>query len=110
MDAKKIAVIGAGNMGTAPLRGSLPSGWGEKAKLVASHPKREKASALAKELDIKLTNNNPEAAKDADIVILGVKPQILEVVLGEIRGSLRDDQTIISVAAGFPTSRIEAII
>ncbi len=110
MVAKKIAVIGAGNMGTALLRGILASGWGEKAKLVASHPKREKASALAKELDIKLTSNNPEAAKDADIVILGVKPQILESVLDEIRGSLRDDQLLISVAAGFPTSRIEAIV
>lgn len=97
-------------MGTALLRGILASGWGEKAKLVASHPKREKASAIAKELDIKITNNNPEAAKDADIVILGVKPQILETVLDEIRSSLRDDQTIISVAAGFPTSRIESIV
>ena len=110
MVAKKIAVIGAGNMGTALLRGILASGWGEKAKLVASHPKREKASAIAKELDIKITGNNVEAAKDADIIILGVKPQILESVLDEIKGVLRDDQTIISVAAGFPTGRIETIV
>lgn len=109
MVAKKIAVIGAGNMGTALLRGILASGWGEKARLVASHPKREKASAIAKELDIKITNNNVEAARDSDIIILSVKPQILESVLHEIRGVLRDDQTLISVAAGFPTSRIEAI-
>src|ERR1041385_2801371 len=110
MVAKKIAVIGAGNMGTALLRGLLASGWGEKAKLVASHPKKEKSSALAKELDIRLTNNNVEAARDADIVILCVKPQILEQVLNEIRPALRDDQMLISVAAGFPTARIESIV
>ena len=40
MVAKKIAVIGAGNMGTALLRGILASGWGTKENLIASHPKR----------------------------------------------------------------------
>ena len=39
---KKIAVIGAGNMGTALLRGILVSGWGTKENLVASHPKPAK--------------------------------------------------------------------
>lgn len=110
MVAKKIAVIGAGNMGTALLRGILASGWGEKAKLVASHPKKEKSSALAKELDIRITSSNLEAARDADIVILAVKPQILESVLQEIRPALREDQLLVSMAAGFPTARIESIV
>ncbi|MBI2078236.1 MAG: pyrroline-5-carboxylate reductase [Euryarchaeota archaeon] len=110
MVAKKIAVIGAGNMGTALLRGILASGWGEKAKLVASHPKQEKASTLAKELDIKILGDNAAAAKDADIVILAVKPQILGSVLDELTPVLRKDQLLISIAAGFPTSRIESAV
>jgi pyrroline-5-carboxylate reductase len=108
--AKKIAVIGAGNMGAALLRGILASGWGEKAKLVASHPKQQKASALAKELDIKITGKNQDAAMGADIVILAVKPQLLEAVLEEIKPALRKDQLLVSIAAGFPTSRIEGIV
>jgi pyrroline-5-carboxylate reductase len=108
--AKKIAVIGAGNMGTALLRGILASGWGKKTNLVASHPKQQKASALAKELQIKVTGDNAEAARGADIVILAVKPQILESVLKEIRPAIRKDQLLISIAAGFPTSRIESIV
>ena len=44
---KTIAVLGAGNMGSALLRGILASGWGRKAQLVASHPKTEKAAATA---------------------------------------------------------------
>ncbi|HJW13241.1 MAG TPA: NAD(P)-binding domain-containing protein, partial [Thermoanaerobaculia bacterium] len=42
MVEKRIAVIGAGNMGTALLRGILASGWGSKENLIASHPKPPK--------------------------------------------------------------------
>lgn len=110
MVAEKIAVIGAGNMGTALLRGILASGWGQKAKLAASHPKRLKASALSRELGIRISADNLGAAKDSAIVILAVKPQILESVLLEIRPALREKQLLLSIAAGFPTSRIESIL
>ena len=108
MVAKKIAVIGAGNMGTALLRGILGSGWGTKENLVASHPKRMKGEALSLELGVAVTESNAEAARRAQIVILAVKPQILEPVLGEIRSSLGKDALLISIAAGFPTARIGA--
>jgi pyrroline-5-carboxylate reductase len=110
MVAKKIAVIGAGNMGTALLRGILASGWGTKQNLIASHPKRSKGEALSSELGIAVTDRNDEAARPAQIVILAVKPQILESVLQEIRPALRRDALLISIAAGFPTSRIEAAL
>ena len=82
MDKKRIAVLGAGNMGAALLRGILASGWGRRGRLTASHPKAAKAAALAKELGIRVVASNLEAARSADIVILAVKPQILESVLG----------------------------
>src|SRR5512141_361286 len=110
MVAKKIAVIGAGNMGTALLRGILGSGWGTKENLIASHPKRAKGQALSSALDINVTERNDEAARQAQIVILAVKPQILESVLQEIRPALRRAALLISIAAGFPTSRIEAAL
>lgn len=107
---KTIAVIGAGNMGTALLRGILASGWGTKENLVASHPKPSKGAALASELGIAVTESNAEAARKAQIVILAVKPQILESVLDEIRSALRRDALLISIAAGFPTSRVETAL
>ena len=110
MVAKRIAVIGAGNMGTALLRGILASGWGTKENLVASHPKREKGAALGTELGIAVTESNVSAARKAQIVILAVKPQILESVLEEIRPTRRPGTLFISIAAGFPTSRIEAVL
>jgi pyrroline-5-carboxylate reductase len=107
---KKIAVIGAGNMGTALLRGILASGWGTKQNLIASHPKPAKCAALASALGIAVTENNVAAARKAQIVILAVKPQILESVLREIRSARRPKTLFLSIAAGFPTSRIEAAL
>jgi pyrroline-5-carboxylate reductase len=110
MSARKIGVIGAGNMGTALLRGILASEWGRKSSLIASHPKRPKAVALAKELGIRVLGQNIDVARNSDVLILGVKPQILEPVLTEIRPVLRKSQLLISIAAGFPTSKIESIL
>jgi len=109
MEQKRIAVLGAGNMGTALLRGILASGWGRRSKLVASHPKAAKASVLKKELGIRVLSSNREAARSADIVILAVKPQILESVLQEIAPGMSREKLVVSIAAGFPTSRIEAL-
>ena len=53
MTNKTIAVLGAGNMGSALLRGILGSEWGRKGRLLASHPKTAKAAALRKELGIR---------------------------------------------------------
>lgn len=110
MPARKIGVIGAGNMGTALLRGILASEWGRKTNLLASHPKKPKAAALARELGIRVIGQNLEVARHADILILGVKPQILQPVLTEIRPALRKGQLLISIAAGFPTHQIESIL
>ncbi len=107
---KTIAVLGAGNMGSALLRGILASGWGRKAQLVASHPKAEKAAALRKELGIRVVSSNRDAAARADILVLAVKPQILDSVLAEIRPALSKPGLIVSIAAGFPTARIESAL
>ena len=97
-------------MGTALLRGILASEWGRKSNLIASHPKKPKATALARELGIRVRGSNVDVARDADVLILGVKPQILEPVLIEIRPTLRKSQLLISIAAGFPTQKIESIL
>lgn len=110
MVAKRIAVIGAGHMGTALLRGILAAGWGAKENLIATHPKRPRCASLASELGIAVTDRNDQAARQAQIVILAVKPQILESVLEEIRPARRRGMLFISIAAGFPTSRIEAAL
>jgi len=107
---KTIAVLGAGNMGTALLRGILASGWGNRRRLVASHPKPAKAAAIRKELRIRVEASNLRAAEGADIVILAVKPQILDAVLAEIGPAVARGRLVISIAAGFSTARLEAAL
>ena len=110
MTGKTIAVLGAGNMGAALLRGILASEWGRKGRLVASNPKAAKAALLRKQLGIRVLSSNRDAAAAADILILAVKPQILEAVLTEIQPAVSAKQLVVSIAAGFTTARIEAVL
>jgi pyrroline-5-carboxylate reductase len=67
----------------------------------------EKASTLAKELGVSVTTDNRQAASGADIILLGVKPQVVGDVLKEIAPELSEKTLVISVAASVPTSYIE---
>lgn len=108
--ARRIAVIGAGNMGTALLRGILDAGVAKGADVMASHPKLEKRNALAKEIKVQWTESNLEAARFGDVLILAVKPQIFDAVLHEIKSAVAADKLILSIAAGVTTHRIEKIL
>ena len=103
---KKIAVIGVGNMGGAMLRGMLRRSWAKPEKFIASDADKSKLDAMSKELHVKVTDDNRKAAKGSDIIILSVKPQILDQVLEEIKPDLETNQILISVAAGVKSDHI----
>jgi pyrroline-5-carboxylate reductase len=107
LENKKIAVIGAGNMGTALIRGLVKAKWCSPERVMATHPRDEKTDALAKEFKIKTANDNAKAAEWADVVVLAVKPQILPAVMKEIAGEVGKEKLIVSIAAGVTTATIE---
>lgn len=94
----KITVIGAGNMG-----GAMVKGWSKKAahKLTVTARTETTLSRIARECpEVQTSLDNAEAVKDADIVVLAVKPWLVHKVIEEIKGSLDfERQVIISVAA-----------
>lgn len=95
----KVAIIGAGNMGGAIARGLASGHYIEAREIAVSNPSNEKLEKLKAEYpNIHTTNFNQEAAADADIVIIAVKPWKVEEVLKPLR--LRRPQILISVAAG----------
>src|SRR5580693_594442 len=104
---KKLAVLGTGKLGGILLRAYLKQGLFSAKRVTATVKHAEKAAALAKELGVGVTTENREAVHGADIVLLGVKPQVVGSVLEEIAPELSEDTLVISVAASVPTSYIE---
>ncbi len=108
---KRIAVLGAGNIGGALIGGILNGGVADRKHIVATDRSPERVKEISRQYHIKATaGGNVEAAQWADIVILSVKPGTLPGVLEEIREVLRGDQILISVAAAVPISLIEGIV
>ena len=104
---QKLAVLGSGKLGGILLRAYLKQGLFNAKRVTATVKHGEKATLLAKELGVFVTTDNRKAVKGADIVLLGVKPQVIAEVLKEIAGEVSADTLIISVAASVPTSYLE---
>ena len=107
---KRIAVIGAGNMGSALIGGILKGGVAAPECVIATVRTPERAAELAAKYGIRVTaGENREAAAAADIIVLAVKPGTLPKVLEEIRETLRPGQILLSLAAAVPISLIEKL-
>jgi pyrroline-5-carboxylate reductase len=104
---KKVVFLGAGKMGGIILQALLNHGLLSAKSTSATVAHADRAKALSKKLKVKVGTSNVEAAKDADIIIIGVKPQVVEEVVREISSQMTPKQLIISVAASVPTSMIE---
>src|ERR1700680_2429376 len=104
---KKLAVLGTGKLGGILLRAYLKQGLFAPKNVTATVKHAEKAIALAKELQVAVTTDNRKAVHGADIVLLGLKPQVMGEVLKEIAPELSEKTLVISVAASVPTSYIE---
>lgn len=101
-----VAVIGAGNMGSAFLEGLVASGYRPGA-IIASDVSRERLAAARSSLGVRTTASNEAAARSAGIVVVAVKPQIIERVLADLSGAVGHRPVVISFAAGVPTAAIE---
>jgi len=104
---QKVGGFGTGKLGGILLRAYLKQGLFDAARVTATVKHAEKAAALAKELGVSVTTENRKAVHGADIVLLGVKPQVVGDVLKEIAPELSEKTLVISVAASVPTSYIE---
>jgi len=96
----KIAFIGGGNMASAIFGGLIENGYSNHDILV-SDPSQEKLNELEEKYAVLTSTNNEEVIKQADVVILAVKPQIMQAVISPLSEILvQQNPLIISVAAG----------
>lgn len=107
---KRLAVLGVGKIGEAILRGLFTAGKISKGQVtgsVASASSRDRAAA---KLGIEVGLSNQEAAKDCDILLLSVKPQIMPSLLNDLKGLVSEDTLIISVVASMTTEKIQSAL
>ena len=104
---KNLAVLGAGKLGGILLRAYLEKGLFNASRTIATVKHGEKAVARAKELGVKVINDNREAVKDADVILLTVKPQTVAAVLQEIAPEIGAQTLLVSVAASVSSSYLE---
>src|ERR671935_1435070 len=107
---RTIALLGAGKIGESLLAGLLSSGWRSPEEIVATGRREERLRQVADRHGVRTTLSNAEAVAGAGIVVVAVKPQDFDTLLGEIGGLLTTEQTVLSVAAAIPTAQIEVRI
>ena len=107
MKTKTLGFIGAGNMAGALVKGLLHAQVVPPEGIIVSDVKAERLAQLKEEHGIRTTQDNHELVKASDVIVLSVKPQVIDKVLGLIGGDVKSTQLVISVAAGVPVSAIE---
>ena len=106
----KIAVIGAGKLGEALIAGMMDAGIVKKDQFIATAAHRERLDFIQKKLGVKVTLSNGEAVRKAHLVLLCVKPQVVEEVLRQIADDMTPAHVLISVAASVSTRFMENIL
>jgi pyrroline-5-carboxylate reductase len=107
LSGKRVAVLGAGKMGGILLKALLEKGLLSPKSTFATVQHEERARSLAQKLGVSVSTDNLAAVRDADIVFVCVKPQVVQEVMEQIRPNITGKQLIISVAASVPTGQIE---
>jgi pyrroline-5-carboxylate reductase len=107
---KRLAILGAGKIGGILLRAFLEQKLVTPKQVHATVLHAEKARALGGQLGVRASSDNRAAVRDADIVLLALKPQAVREVLEEIKPEIKPGKLIVSVAASVPTAYMEKIL
>jgi pyrroline-5-carboxylate reductase len=103
---KKIAFLGSGNMAEALVKGLLAAGTAAKDEIVCAEPRPERREELQARYGIAAIASNTAAVQQAEIIVLSVKPQVMDALLDEIASAVDQGKLVISIAAGVPIAAI----
>ena len=106
---KKIAIIGGGNLGGSIAYGLLKSRQYKPENITVTRRKIELLADLEKK-GLTIHSDNELAIKEADVVIIAVKPKVVDKVLNQATAVLSKSQVVISVATGVKLAHMQAII
>lgn len=101
-----LSFIGGGNMAGSLIAGLITDGWNPASIRVSDSDNRQ-LERLSQRFPIMTTSDNVQAVKDADVVIMAVKPQVMEGVASALAASVSSKQPlVISIAAGIPEAAL----
>src|SRR5438132_13359733 len=104
---RRIAILGGGKIGESLLSGLLSAGWRKPEEIVVTGRRQERIDELAERYGVETTLSNSDAVSGASFVVIAVKIQDFDVLLGEVGGLLTAEQTVLSVSAAMSTASIE---
>lgn len=104
---KTIAFLGAGNMGEALVKGLLRANVATPREVICTDRRSERLTEIAAQYGVRTTPDNLAAAREADLLVLSVKPQVMNKLLDEIAPAIDQRKLVISIAAGVPIEAIE---
>jgi pyrroline-5-carboxylate reductase len=109
MSDSNLVIIGLGKMGGILLEAFIAKGLvtPERTRATVRHADRERVRKLQTRFGIEVGGDNAEAVRDADVVLLAVKPQSVKKVCAELASAIKPGAWVISVAASVPTGFIE---
>lgn len=96
----KIGFIGLGNMAKAMIGGMLQKGIVKADEIVGSAKTEATMHAVSEKYGIAVRRDNAEVAREAEVLVLAVKPQFMEEVIAQVKDAVKEDALVISVAAG----------
>ncbi len=103
----RVAILGAGKMGGILLQAFLKSRVLQPEQLIATVQHEERAGQLSAQWGVEVTTDNVAAAGQADLILIGVKPNAVPDLVRQIRPSLQSDKLLVSFAASVRTAAIE---
>ena len=110
IQGRTVGFVGAGNMGEALIKGLVVANVVPAKSIYSADVRGERLTELAKQFGIQAAADNSDLVSRCDVVILAVKPQIMEPVLREIAPAVTRQKLLISIAAGVSTATIQSIL
>jgi pyrroline-5-carboxylate reductase len=105
--SKKIGFIGCGNMGSSMVGGLINSGFLKADNIIISTKTEASARKLEDQFGVMTTLDSNIVAKEAEIIVLAVKPFMYKAIIDEIKSELTKDKLIITIAAGITITNME---
>lgn len=100
LEESKVAFIGSGVMAEAMIRGLIDKRLLTGDQIIASDPRRERGLELVARYNLNYTHDNAEAARDADVLVLSTKPQVMGQVAHSLGQAGNKASLILSILAG----------